>query len=477
MDSFFWHDYETWGINPATDWPSQFAGVRTDYDLNVIGDPVNIKCQIPEDYVPSLQAALVTGLLPQEVKRDGLPEYQFFSNVHAELARSHTCGVGYNSIRFDDEVTRYGLYRNFYDPYGREWQSGCSRWDIVDMVRLCYAVRPEGIEWPHREDQAGNVVPSLRLEKICELNGIEHEHAHDALSDVYATIALAKKIKTLHPRLYDYALGLRAKQRVSEALALGSGEMRLHISSRFGAINSNTSMILPLIVDPTNKNEVHCIDLRYSPEPLLSLSAEELNVLRFTAVADLPSGVERIPLKSVHLNRSAIVATPKLVDDSVAKRCRLDLEQCEAHRQALMADKALPEKIRTMAGLKQFKRESSSVEAQLYDGFIGRDDRLLCQRVTTMEGAQLASESFVFQDRRLDQLLFNYRARNFPQSLIGDEIAQWKEHVNHQLVSGQSDRLVAEIAACDALIKSSDDAEEQRFATSFKSYLDQLVVT
>ena len=475
MDSFFWHDYETWGVNPALDWPSQFAGVRTDADLNVIDEPVNIQCWIPSDYVPSLAAAQITGLLPQDVHSNGLPEYQFFAQIYAQLAQAGTCGVGYNSIRFDDEVTRYGLYRNFYDPYGREWQAGCSRWDIVDMVRLCYAVRPDGIEWPTREDDGGNVVPSLRLEKICELNGIQHEQAHDALSDVYATIALAKKIKNLHPKLYDFALAMRSKHRVSEELGLGSGQSRLHISSRFGAINGNASLILPVVIDPINKNEVHCIDLRYSPEPLLSLSAEELNKLRFTAISDLPKGIERIPLKSVHINKSAIVATPKLVDDGVQSRCGIDLQQCEEHRLMLLKDKGLAAKLVEMSRLKTFPQQDQPEEAQLYRGFIGRDDRQLCQRITGLDGERLASESFVFRDARLGPMLFNYRARNFLETLNDEEQQQWSEHVAHQIQVFYKDRLESEIRACEVQLEHEVDKNRNVFIQKFRDHLQSLL--
>ncbi len=75
-------------------------------------------------------------------------EAEFIARIHAELAHPGTCGVGYNSIRFDDEFTRYTLYRNFYDPYAREWQNGCSRWDIIDMLRLTRALRRRGSSGP-----------------------------------------------------------------------------------------------------------------------------------------------------------------------------------------------------------------------------------------------------------------------------------------------------------------------------------------
>ncbi|RLA45884.1 MAG: exodeoxyribonuclease I, partial [Gammaproteobacteria bacterium] len=198
--TFYWHDYETFGVDPSRDRPVQFAGLRTDVDLNVIGEPLVIFARPANDFLPHPQACLVTGISPQQALAEGLPECEFIRRIHEELARPGTCSVGYNSLRFDDEVTRYTLYRNFYDPYAREWQNGNSRWDIIDMVRATCALRPAGIEWPLREDG----LPSFRLEDLTSANGISHEAVHDALSDVHATIALARLVKERQPRLYDY---------------------------------------------------------------------------------------------------------------------------------------------------------------------------------------------------------------------------------------------------------------------------------
>lgn len=471
MQTFYWHDYETWGINPAEDWPCQFAGVRTDWDLNPIGEPLNIQCIPPEDCLPALQAGLVTGLSPQQVKRDGISEREFFSRIHAELARSSTCGVGYNSIRFDDEVTRYGLYRNFYDPYAREWRSGCSRWDIIDLVRLCYALRPDGIEWPMSESEQGHRQPQLKLELICELNGIEHVAAHDALSDVYATIALARKIKSLQPKMFDFALSQRNKQEVIKSLALGTQAMRLHISSKFGAVNANASMILPLVADPRNKNEIHCIDLRYSPKPLLELSAEELAELRFTRIEDLPAGIERIPLKSIHLNRSPIVLSEKMVDDAVAERCGLDMERCARHREMLLGDPSLAEKVIEMSALSEFKTSSQYAEGQLYEGFITAKDRAVCARIPSMDGSALAKETFFFEDERLSNLLFRYRARNFPETLNSQELEEWQGFVRGRVQGDRADYIQEQMQLAEALLKKTDESDDQHaVAQSYSEY-------
>ena len=159
---------------------SQFAGVRTDLDLNEIEAPLMMYCQPAYDYLPHPQACLVTGITPQTAQQEGLPECEFIRRIHAAFSRPQTCVAGYNSIRFDDELTRQLLYRNFYDPYEREWKHGNSRWDIIDMLRLCHALRPEGLQWPQRDDGA----VSFRLETLSAANGLLHENAHDALSDV-----------------------------------------------------------------------------------------------------------------------------------------------------------------------------------------------------------------------------------------------------------------------------------------------------
>ena len=164
--SFFWHDYETFGRDPRLDRPAQFAGIRTDLDLNEVGEPVMLYCKPAPDYLPDPEACLLTGILPLECLAKGLPEYRFADAVLAELGASGTIGVGYNSIRFDDEVTRHLMWRTLRPPYDREWRNGCSRWDLLDVVRATAALRPEGIEWPRHDDGR----PSFKLEHLSAAN-------------------------------------------------------------------------------------------------------------------------------------------------------------------------------------------------------------------------------------------------------------------------------------------------------------------
>lgn len=426
QNTLYWHDYETWGEVPAVDKPSQFAGVRTDEELNILGEPLMIYCKPAADLLPKPEACLITGLLPQTAVELGLPEREFIAAIHAQLAHPGTCGVGYNSIRFDDEVTRYTLYRNFYDPYEREWRNGNSRWDIIDMVRMTRALRPEGIEWPNYEDGR----PCFKLEMLSKANNLKHEAAHDALSDVYATIAVAKLIKTKQPKLYDYAYRLRDKRFVANLIDIASHKPLLHISSRFPAENGNAALVLPLMMHPSNKNSVIAFNLGTDPHALLSLPVDELRVRLFTRTEDLPEGVERLALKEIHLNKSPMVLPPSMLDSATAQRLAIDKHVCEQHWQALCGlstseQQALQQKLYQLYSTQEFA-EKTDPEQMLYSGFFDEQDKRLMARVRQATPEILASDVFNFRDARLTEMLFRYRARNFPASLSADEQLRWQ---------------------------------------------------
>lgn len=427
--TFYWHDYETWGANPARDRPVQFAGVRTDTDMNIVDEPLMVFSRPSPDYLPHPEACLITGITPQQALQDGVSEAEFIAIVHAELAQPGTCGVGYNSIRFDDEVTRYTLYRNFFDPYAREWQNGNSRWDLIDVARLCRALRPDGIEWPVREDGT----PSFRLEELSAANGLSHESAHDALSDVYATIDLAKLLKQRQPKLFDYALSMRDKRTVAAMLDTVTQVPVLHVSGRLPAAKFCSALMMPLALHPDNKNSVIVYDLSVDPQPLIDLSVEEISARVFSATADLPEGAERIPLKEIHINRAPIVATAKLLDEAVCERLQLDMDQCRRNWQRIRKSADLKDKLQKLFGARQFT-ESSDPDVMLYGGgFFSGEDRHLMDAVRSSDPESLATQSFPFRDQRLPELLWRYRARNYPMTLSGPERQRWLDFCRQRL--------------------------------------------
>lgn len=435
--SFYWHDYETWGADPFIDRPSQFAGIRTDGDLNIIGEPLMLYCKPPVDVLPQPEACLITAITPQKALQQGVSEAEFIKRVLAELAAPATCGVGYNSIRFDDEITRFSCFRNFYDAYAREWQNGNSRWDIIDVVRLCYALRPEGINWPM--DASG--LPSFRLEELSRANQLEHQQAHDALSDVYATIALAKLLKQQQPKLFDYAFGLRRKQAVFDLLDLRQRKPILHVSAMFSASRCCTALVMPLCFLPDNNNGIVSFDLSCSPGDLIELDVAILRQRLFSTRDELEAqGLERLPLKTIHANKSPMLVTPGILDEAAKERLQLDMNACEQHYQQL---KAACEQSTFIEKLQQiFKRDEQEpgevdVDSSLYQGgFFSDHDKQLMAQVRNSSAYELAENSFPFEDARLDELLFRYRGRNYPQGLNEQEVQRWQHFIMQRLQQG-----------------------------------------
>jgi len=438
-DTFYWHDYETFGADPARDRPVQFAGLRTDAELNAIGDPLVLFCRPANDFLPHPQACLVTGITPQQALAEGVPECEFIARIHRELAVSGTCGVGYNSLRFDDEITRHTLYRNLFDPYPREWQNGNSRWDIIDMVRTACALRPEGIEWPKREDG----LPSFRLEDLTRANGISHSSAHDALSDVHATIALARLIKERQPRLYDYVLQHRDKHSVLAQLDIAGMKPVLHVSGMFGARRHNIALVVPLVAHPVNRNEIICFDLSTNPQVLFDLAVDQLRELLYTRTEDLPEGTQRLGLKSVHVNRCPILLTPKMADPATAQRLGISGDQCRKHLEALRRNReqdaaGFTAKVQSIYQGRNFAA-SRDPDLMLYSGgFFSDQDKKLMAQLRTNTPEELSAGHFVFEDKRLPEMLFRYRARNYPDSLSPEERAAWEEFRYQRLTEPES---------------------------------------
>lgn len=428
MESYYWHDYETWGINPRTDRAAQFAGLRTDLDFNVIGKPLMIYAKPATDFLPDPGACMVTGLTPQEVDQHGLSEAEFFQQINAQFSQPATCVLGYNSLRFDDEFTRYGLYRNFIDPYAREWQNGNSRWDIIDLVRLTHALRPEGVNWPKNEDGS----TSFRLEKLTEANGIEHEGAHDALSDVTATIELAKLIKQSQPRLFDYVFSHRDKNGLATMLNLHQQTPVLHVSSRYPASLGCVASVIPVARDTRNKNAIMVYDLRVDPKPMLELSAEDIHQRVFTAAKDLPEGVERIPLKMVHLNKAPVIVPLNTLTEESREKWQLDVKKEQQHAQMIRETTGLASKIQQVFGLSEFT-SSLDPDQTLYDGFMSANDKRTAEQIQLLPPEQLRDHRPVFENPKFNTLFFRYKARNWPELLNKDEKIQWHDYRNMRL--------------------------------------------
>jgi exodeoxyribonuclease-1 len=420
--SFYWHDYETFGVVPRRDRPAQFAGVRTDADLNEIEAPLTIYCRPSPDMLPAPEACLITGITPQVCEQRGVSERDFAAAIEAQLARPGTVGCGYNSLRFDDEVTRFLFWRCLIDPYAREWQNECGRWDLLDTVRCAWALRPEGLRWPTHDDGK----PSFKLEHLAAVNGLAHETVHDALSDVRATIALARLVRREQPKLWAHCLKLHKKQAVIDEM--GVGRPFVHLSGRYPVERGCMAVVWPLAPHPKFKNEVIVWDLAFDPNELFALNAQAVRERLFTVTDSLPAGQTRLPIKTIHLNKSPIVIGNLKTLGAAAKRWSIDIDQALRH-----ADVAA-RKANSMAGIwpEVYERAppepATDVDEDLYGGFLDNDDRRALQRLRALPPEHLAGRGPVFNDSRLDQLLLRFRARNHFETLDAADRALWLAH-------------------------------------------------
>ncbi|MFK7831551.1 MAG: exodeoxyribonuclease I [Congregibacter sp.] len=479
-ETLYWHDYETFGVDPAYDRPVQFAGLRTDLELKPVGEPLVLFAKPPRDYLPQPGACLVTGITPQRAEKEGVCEAAFIAQILAELERPGTCGVGYNSLRFDDTVTRFTLYRNLRDPYAREYGDGRSRWDLIDAMRTAYALRPEGIEWPRHD----NGLPSFRLEDLTAANGIHYGAAHDALVDVKATIAMAQLLRDKQPKLYQWLFDMRSKHAVQALVDVQSWQPMLHVSGMFGAAQANLGLVLPLALHASNRNEVLCIDLAIDAALVTESPVEDLHRALYTPRADMAEGEQRPGIKSVHLNRCPVLLPAKMASEQVAERAQLDLPACRRNLALLKAYEqrfpgALRDKLRQLDTLSK-PREEKNPDLMLYSGgFIPRGDRQTLDRLLALDPEELASATAVFEDRRLEEMLFRYRARNFPHTLGQEEQERWDQYRFACLSEGDGRGLDLESfhAALEEALAGKDlVASDRDILTALQSWGDTLLV-
>ncbi|HSI49367.1 MAG TPA: exodeoxyribonuclease I [Ideonella sp.] len=472
--SFFWHDYETFGRVPRHDRPSQFAGVRTDADLNEIGEPVMVYCQPAPDYLPDPESCLLTGILPQLCLEHGVPEHRFAATIEQQLAKPGTVGVGYNSIRFDDEVTRHLFWRNLMDPYAREYKNDCGRWDLLDTVRCMYALRPEGIEWPKHEDGR----PSFKLEHLSAANGLLHEAAHDALSDVRATIGLARLIRQAQPRLWDFCLKLRKKDAVWTEV--GVGRPFLHISGMYGPERGCIAAVWPLAPHPVNKNELIVWDLAVDPSELFTLNAAAIRERMFTKAEALPEGVTRLPIKTIHINKSPVViGNLKTLSPAMAERWGFDMNLALQHAQACAENSAKLGGLWDEVFARPPAERTPDVDEDLYGGFVGPQDRTRLDRLRKLKPDDPALPRASFDDGRLGELLFRYRARNFPDSLAPEEHERWEQHRAARLHEGEGgamsiDAYLEKLDVLGAAAAEKGDEKATAILEALSEYVEQI---
>lgn len=434
--TFFFYDLETSGLSPRRDRIMQFAGQRTDMDLNPIGETYNFLIRLGDDTLPSPGAIKVTGITPQKTVEEGYSEAEACDLIMKEIFTAGTIAVGYNNVRFDDEFMRFLFWRNLRDPYEWAYKDARSRWDLLDVVRFTRAIRPGKIKWPVDE----NGKATNRLELISAENGLTHTHAHDALSDVEALIQVARLIKQSDARLWDYLLKMRDKKAVQDLVSLHKPQAFVYSSGRLESEYEKTTVAYP-IFDCKNNN-IMVYNLRYDPSDLLDKNPAELaeflsKYAKSSKTEDAENNSEeqnerRVYFKTFRFNRCPAVAPLSVLKDEDYARIKLSPELVKKHLKILRESPELIKTIQTLSQMKERQLEEKfteasvpSAEEQLYDAFLPDSDRRLCQELSRLSEAELAGSRPQFSDARLPELFLSYKARSFSRSLSEAESLKW----------------------------------------------------
>lgn len=434
--NFLWYDLETFGRDHRLDRIAQFGAIRTDEELEPLEDPTVLYCAIPRDYLPDPGAVLKTGITPQETRQKGVREIDFARELYRMFSEAGTCGVGFNSVSFDDEFLRSLFYRNFIDPYEREYRNGNSRWDVLNLARMARDLRPAGVRWPDKP----NGKPDMRLEALTAANSISHEDAHDALSDVRATIELARLIREAQPKLFDFFLKLRDKKEAKLLIDLERQTPIVHTDGRYTRKEGVSTLVVPLAMDLENNQAVLVYDLRFDPTPYLSLSAEELRQIAFTPRKEQPDE-EQFPVTRLALNRVPAIAPAGTMDPQSGERLGIDFEETERHREIIRRNPEFSRRVQS-AFAPVTTREPRDPEEELYAGFLPDADRQLFPEIHRLPPRELIDWVPPFRDHRLPPLLHRMKMRNFEEHLTSEERRRWYEEAARRILLPPSQKLL-----------------------------------
>jgi exodeoxyribonuclease-1 len=474
--SFFFYDLETSGIDPRTSRTMQFAGQRTDLTLQPIGEPVNELIALTPDVLPSAEAILLTGITPQQTLAEGLTEAEFMRVFYDVVMQPDTIFVGFNSIRFDDEFMRFLHYRNFYDAYEWQWRNGCSRWDMLDVVRMTRALRPDGIQWPF----GSNGKPANRLELLTSVNKLDHRNAHDALADVRATIAVAGLIRDKQPDLFDFLLEHRDKKSV--AALVNKNQPFVYTSGRYSSDYLHTTAAVRL-TDHPHDNAALVYDLRVDPTPFLAMNVDELlNAWRFTRDPD----VLRLPVKTLKYNRCPAIAPLGVIkDEDTQERLKLSLADIKKHLAVLQKQQAtfVDNILVALERLDQEREATQStlvdnpltVDERLYDGFINDADKSRMQTVRTANPDELSELAHGFQDARLTNLLPLYKARNYPKALTSEEQVAWDNFCQQKLLGGDRPQAARYFTRLQEIAADNSDKHKEYLLEELRLYGESIL--
>jgi exodeoxyribonuclease-1 len=406
---FVFYDLETTGISPEFDQPLQFAAIWTDENF-VEKDRVNIRCRLAPHILPSPQALVVTRVTPDKLTDPNLPSLFEFSQQVAEFTErwAPAIWVGYNTMKFDEEMLRQTFYQNLSPNIYATQFNGNTRFDILPAVYAAYARHPDLLVWP--TDDTGRW--SFKLDRLAPANGFNTHNAHDALGDVEATIHVARLIATRSPALWSELIDNAQKARVQAKLEsfqpyelvtrFGGGEPRSYVGCFCGYSHGNSAQAAFFDLNAADPADF----LEASDEVIFAAVDATPKIIRGMSTNKAPALLEHTAPSAEHLRRAAVIAN--------APEFRRRVGAAMAAR--FVEDTDAPPR---------------PVERQIYGEFYSNADKQLLQEFQHATATWLRRQEIVasLSDSRLRQLGRRLVAFYSPELLTADEMALFKAYL------------------------------------------------
>jgi exodeoxyribonuclease-1 len=473
--SFMMHDYEGGGVSGIKSGATQFAGVRVNMDLVPIDLPIDVYCKPNIDRLPSLEAVLITRISPLYCLNNGVSEFEFFKMINEEMSFPNTCVAGFNSVGYDDVMSRSGFYANLLPVYDRENKNGNSRWDMYRVVQAYYALRPDGIVWPPGKD--GNNA-SLRLEDIAKANNIVQENAHNAVDDVLAMIDVCRLLKGANEQLWQYLFTNRSKHYVNDCVrtSLSNSKPLIYINSYAGVAKRLISVVMPLSVPLADKNEVAFVDLSGDFEQLLNTPPDKIKELLFAPKEVINElSVSRPAIGKFKVNQLPIVMPFSAIkDDSVRSGAGIDLELIKANFAKCYANLGrLEELIMSVYSDPDYGDDNPYIEDTVYSaGFPAKCDKVYLDAMHSMPIEKLAEE-FTFFKPNMNELKNRLLCLHLPESVPTSDYEDFRKLAIEKLTTPKDDRVTIE--SVEHGISEHESCEEEHVQILLRDYKEYLV--
>ena len=422
---YLFYDYETTGIDKRFDQIVQFAAIKTDSDFNEL-ERHNILCQMRNDIIPSPYAFGTTMIDIENLQENGLSEFEFSKKVNKILSgEGNQCITGYNSKEFDDKFSQFLFYRNLADPYFWAWGKGNKKLDVFDIMKMGYAFGRLG----DMKFSEGSGEDSLRLEVLSKLNGLTHLKAHDALSDVVATIELLKLIKINNPNLIKYSEKLQDKSFARKLLS--ESPTFYNISSFYGYEKNFIGVHHIIGQHPTISNSIISWDLEINPENILNKSASEIKEQMFAKKEDR---LFDVGFSEIKLNQSPQVLKYSEKNDANKERAEL----CQKNLVLVLRHKLLLNQISDEIFV--FEVPFLDSDADLFAGNFFAEKKKDELNLSLSANNPTLFKNNDFKSERFSEQLFRLKGRNFFEDLSEIEKVKYLEFVKTRVNYDETDK-------------------------------------